>query len=106
MLTKKCEGFVSWSQVVAAYGSVPFPMMHGSSLPDALSGCADALPWKRLSACPEPGDGRCYGQWATLKGFEGQRLIRFDINQKSEVLVIINRSKPNLLKSAVLSFCV
>ncbi|GAA6233229.1 protein misato homolog 1 isoform X2 [Lates japonicus] len=66
---------VSGRKVVAAYGAIPFPMMHGSSLPDALSACTDALPWKPLSACSEPGDGRCYSQWATLKGFEGQRLI-------------------------------
>uniref|UniRef100_UPI0037E83AAA protein misato homolog 1 isoform X2 n=1 Tax=Semicossyphus pulcher TaxID=241346 RepID=UPI0037E83AAA len=66
---------VSGRKVVAAYGAVPFPMMHGSSLPDALSACTDSLPWKPLSACSESGDGRCYGQWATLKGFEGQRLI-------------------------------
>lgn len=66
---------VSGRKVVAAYGAVPFPMMHGSSLPDALSACTDVLPWKPLSACSEAGDGRCYGQWATLKGFEGQRLI-------------------------------
>ncbi|XP_037650107.1 protein misato homolog 1 isoform X1 [Sebastes umbrosus] len=66
---------VSGRKVVAAYGALPFPMMHGSCLPDALSACADALPWKPLSACSEPGDGRCYGQWATLRGFEGQRLI-------------------------------
>ncbi|XP_028288053.1 protein misato homolog 1 isoform X3 [Parambassis ranga] len=66
---------VSGRKVVTAYGAVPFPMMHGTSLPDALSACADALPWRPLSACPEAGDGRCYGQWATLKGFEGQKLI-------------------------------
>ncbi|XP_029298731.1 LOW QUALITY PROTEIN: protein misato homolog 1 [Cottoperca gobio] len=66
---------VSGRKVVAAYGAVPFPMMHGSSLPDALSACTDALPWKPLSACSEPGNGRCYGQWATLKGFDGQSLI-------------------------------
>ncbi|KAM3595758.1 uncharacterized protein V6R79_002397 [Siganus canaliculatus] len=66
---------VSGRKVVAAYGAVPFPMMHGSSLPDALSACAGGLPWKPLSACPEADDGRCYGQWATLKGFEGQKLI-------------------------------
>ncbi|XP_038581561.1 protein misato homolog 1 isoform X1 [Micropterus salmoides] len=66
---------VSGRKVVAAYGALPFPMMHGSSLPDALSACTDALPWKPLSACSEPNDGRCYGQWTTLKGFEGQRLI-------------------------------
>uniref|UniRef100_A0A8C3AQU9 Protein misato homolog 1 n=1 Tax=Cyclopterus lumpus TaxID=8103 RepID=A0A8C3AQU9_CYCLU len=66
---------VSGRKVVAAYGAVPVPMMHGGSLPDALSTCADALPWKPLSACPEAADGRCYGQWATLRGFEGQRLV-------------------------------
>lgn len=64
---------------MAAYGALPFPMMHGGSLPDALSACTSALPWKPLSACPEPSDGRCYGQWATLKGFEGQRLIRSEL---------------------------
>ncbi|CAK6971591.1 protein misato homolog 1 isoform X1 [Scomber scombrus] len=66
---------MSGRKVVAAYGAVPFPMMHGGSLPDALSACADSLPWKPLSTCPELADGRCYGQWATLKGFEGQNLI-------------------------------
>ncbi|XP_035537688.1 protein misato homolog 1 [Morone saxatilis] len=66
---------VSGRKVVAAYGAVPFPMVHGSSLPDALSACTDALPWKPLSACSESGDGKCYSQLATLKGFEGQKLI-------------------------------
>ncbi|XP_051247475.1 protein misato homolog 1 isoform X2 [Dicentrarchus labrax] len=66
---------VSGRKVVAAYGAVPFPMMHDSSLPDALSACTDALPWKPLSACSEAGDGKCYSQLATLKGFEGQKLI-------------------------------
>ncbi|XP_042081328.1 protein misato homolog 1 isoform X1 [Haplochromis burtoni] len=66
---------VSGRKVVAAYGAVPFPMMHGSSLPDALSTYTDVLPWRPLSGCAEAGDGRCYGQWATLKGFEGQKLI-------------------------------
>ncbi|XP_068603033.1 protein misato homolog 1 [Brachionichthys hirsutus] len=63
----------SGRKVVAAYGAVPFPMMHGGSLPDALSAHTDALPWKPLSACSEAGP--CYGQWVTLKGFQGQRLI-------------------------------
>nr|XP_020497889.1 protein misato homolog 1 isoform X1 [Labrus bergylta] len=66
---------VSGRKVVAAYGAIPFPMMHGGSLPDALSACTDSLPWRPLSSCPEPGDGQCYGQWATLRGFESQRLI-------------------------------
>ncbi|XP_054911058.1 protein misato homolog 1 isoform X2 [Poeciliopsis prolifica] len=66
---------VSGRKVVAAYGAVPFPMMPGGSLPDALRACADALPWKPLSACPEAAAGRCYGQWSTLRGFQGQKLI-------------------------------
>lgn len=65
----------SGRKVVAAFGAVPFPMVHGSSLPDALCSCADALPWKPLSACPEGGGGRCYGQWTTLRGYEGQKLL-------------------------------
>ncbi|XP_011607631.2 protein misato homolog 1 isoform X1 [Takifugu rubripes] len=65
---------VSGRKVVAAYGAIPFPMMQGASLFDALSSCTDALPWKPLSTCPEATDGRCYGQLVTLKGFEGQRL--------------------------------
>ncbi|XP_061658567.1 protein misato homolog 1 [Syngnathoides biaculeatus] len=65
----------SGRKVVAAYGVVPFPIMHGSSLPDALGVHADSLPWKPLSTCAESADGRCYGQWVTLKGLEGQQLI-------------------------------
>ncbi|XDV33543.1 hypothetical protein PO909_003923, partial [Leuciscus waleckii] len=36
---------------------------------------SDVLPWKPLSACPELGDGRCFGQSVTLKGLEGQSLV-------------------------------
>lgn len=66
---------VSGRKVVAAYGAVPFPMMHGDSLPDALGSFSGSLPWKPLSSCVELGDRRCFGQWTTLKGFEGQRLV-------------------------------
>lgn len=65
---------VSGRKVVAAYGAVPFPMMHGDSLPDTLGTFSRTLPWKPLSSCAELRDGRCYGQWITLKGYEGQRL--------------------------------
>lgn len=65
----------SGRKVVSAYGSVPFPMMHGSCLPDALDAFANGLPWKPLSACPELGDGCCFGQSVTLKGLEGQSLV-------------------------------
>lgn len=66
---------VSGRKVVAAYGAVPFPMTHGSSLHEALRDSAEALPWRPLSACPEPTDGRCFGQSVTLKGLAGQTLI-------------------------------
>ncbi|XP_060771474.1 protein misato homolog 1 [Neoarius graeffei] len=62
---------VSGKKVVCAYGSVPFPMMQGSRLPDALNACGDALPWKPLSGCPEQADGRCFGQSVTLRGLAG-----------------------------------
>lgn len=88
-------------QVVTAYGAVPFPMMHGSCLPDALSSCSDTLPWKPLSGCPEAGDGRCYIQWATLKGFEGQRLTRSESWPLSRVLF----SCWHFIKIIVSCFC-
>ncbi|XP_026876236.1 protein misato homolog 1 isoform X2 [Electrophorus electricus] len=66
---------VSGRKVVCAYGSVPFPIMQGTCLPDALSACGDVLPWKPLSACPELADGRCFGQSVTLKGLDRQRLV-------------------------------
>ncbi|XP_060743484.1 protein misato homolog 1 [Tachysurus vachellii] len=66
---------VSGRKVVCAYGSVPFPMMHGSCLPDALNACGDTLPWKPLSGCPERADGQCFGQSVTLRGLEGQSRV-------------------------------
>ncbi|KPP75506.1 protein misato1-like [Scleropages formosus] len=66
---------VSGRKVVAAYGAIPFPMMQGTSLPDTLDSFRDKLPWKPLSACPELNDGRCFGQWVTLRGLSGQSLV-------------------------------
>ena len=63
-------------QVVAAYGAVPLPMMQGATLPDALSSCADALPWRPLSTCPDGGGGQCFAQLLTLRGLDEQRLVR------------------------------
>ncbi|KAM6904252.1 protein misato homolog 1 isoform 1-T1 [Lycodopsis pacificus] len=94
---------VSGRKVVAAYGAVPFPMMHGGTLPDALSACADKLPWKPLSACTELGDGRCFGQWATLKGFEGQRLTR-DSASHSSARPPQRGGRPGLLHPIFLSY--
>ncbi|XP_077446451.1 protein misato homolog 1 [Stigmatopora argus] len=64
----------SGRKVVTAYGAVPFPILPGSSLPDALSAHANSPPWKPLSTCAAATDGRCYGQWVTLKGSGGQKL--------------------------------
>lgn len=66
---------VSGRKVVSAYGSVPFPMMHGGCLPDALDEFADVLPWRPISACPELGDGHCFSQSVTLRGLDGQSLV-------------------------------
>lgn len=66
---------VSGRKVVAAYGAIPFPMTQGSSLPDALAGYTDTLPWRPLSACSELGGGRCFSQSVTLRGLEGQSLV-------------------------------
>ncbi|CAL8299000.1 unnamed protein product [Lota lota] len=65
----------SGRKVVAAYGTVPLPMMQGTTLPDSLSSCADALPWKPLSSCPDGGGGQCYAQLLTLRGLDEQRLV-------------------------------
>ncbi|KAF4081773.1 hypothetical protein AMELA_G00165080 [Ameiurus melas] len=66
---------VSGRKVVCAYGSVPFPMMQGSHLSEALNACGDTLPWKPLSGCPERADGRCFGQSVTLRGLEGRSRV-------------------------------
>ncbi|KAG7324689.1 hypothetical protein KOW79_012705 [Hemibagrus wyckioides] len=66
---------VSGRKVVCAYGSVPFPMMQGSCLPDALNACSDMLPWKPLSGCPEQADGRCFAQSVILRGLEGRSRV-------------------------------
>ncbi|XP_041099061.1 protein misato homolog 1 [Polyodon spathula] len=66
---------VSGRKVVTACGAVPFPMMLGDCLPDALAGCGAALPWRPLSACGEQSDGRCFAQAVSLRGIEGQSLV-------------------------------
>ncbi|XP_061615780.1 protein misato homolog 1 isoform X2 [Phyllopteryx taeniolatus] len=95
----------SGRKVVAAYGVVPFPIMHGSSFPDALSACADSLPWKPLSTCAEAADGRCYGQWVTLKGLEGQRLTS-SVAPGTELLSPLHKlqSGEDVLASYITSF--
>lgn len=66
----------SGRKVVSAYGSVPFPMMLGGCLPDALDAFSDVVPWRSLSACPEISDRRfCFSQSVTLKGVDEQSLV-------------------------------
>lgn len=66
----------SGRKVVSAYGSVPFPMMLGGCLPDALDAFSNAVPWRSLSACPEISDRRfCFSQSVTLKGVDEQSLV-------------------------------
>ncbi|XP_031441630.1 protein misato homolog 1 [Clupea harengus] len=67
---------VSGRKVVSAYGAIPFPVDHGTYLSDALDAFTDGLPWKPLSACPEQGNGGCYGQSVALRGLEKQSLVR------------------------------
>ncbi|XP_057684043.1 protein misato homolog 1 [Corythoichthys intestinalis] len=74
----------SGRKVVTAYGAVPFPILPGNSLPDTLSAHATSLPWKPLSTCAIATDGRCYGQWVTLKGLEGQKLTS-SVAQETEM---------------------
>ncbi|XP_071224075.1 protein misato homolog 1-like isoform X1 [Salvelinus alpinus] len=74
-------------KVVAAYGALPFPMAQGSSLPDTLDDCANALLWLPLSACPEQGDGHCFGQSVTLKGLELQCLVSLSLSDSVQASV-------------------
>ncbi|XP_030321162.1 protein misato homolog 1 isoform X3 [Calypte anna] len=43
----------SGRKVVAAWASVPFPALRGSSLPDILCAYEQEVPWKLLSSCRE-----------------------------------------------------
>ncbi|XP_041932515.1 protein misato homolog 1 [Alosa sapidissima] len=67
---------VSGRKVVSAYGAIPFPVVHGTHLSEAFDTFADALPWKPLSACPELGNGCCYGQSVALRGLERKCMVR------------------------------
>ncbi|KGL85914.1 Protein misato 1, partial [Charadrius vociferus] len=55
-------------KVVAAWASLPFPALRGSSLPDTLRAYPQALPWKLLSPCGERKVGCCFAQSVVLRG--------------------------------------
>uniref|UniRef100_A0A8C6N6R0 Protein misato homolog 1 n=1 Tax=Melopsittacus undulatus TaxID=13146 RepID=A0A8C6N6R0_MELUD len=55
----------SGRKVAAAWASVPFPALHGSSLPDALCTHQD-VPWKLLASCRERRGSSCFAQSVLL----------------------------------------
>ncbi|KFQ22335.1 Protein misato 1, partial [Mesitornis unicolor] len=58
----------SGRKVVAAWASVPFPALRGSSLPDALCAYQQDVPWQLLSSCREQKAGPCFAQSVVLRG--------------------------------------
>ncbi|NXT20399.1 MSTO1 protein, partial [Syrrhaptes paradoxus] len=64
---------LSESQVVAAWASVPFPALRGSSLPDTLCAYQQDVPWKLLSSCGEQRVSRCFAQSVVLRGICKER---------------------------------
>ncbi|KAJ6656927.1 hypothetical protein lerEdw1_002928 [Lerista edwardsae] len=64
----------SGRKVAAAVAAVPFPVLPGQALPDALWGQQPGPPWRPLSACGEQGDSRCFAQSVVLRGIrKGQQ---------------------------------
>ncbi|XP_061871997.1 protein misato homolog 1 isoform X3 [Colius striatus] len=59
----------SGRKVVAAWASVPFPALQGSSLPDALCAYQQDVPWKLLSSCRDRKSSCCFAQSVVLRGF-------------------------------------
>ncbi|XP_030330097.1 protein misato homolog 1 isoform X2 [Strigops habroptila] len=58
----------SGRKVVAAWASVPFPALHGSSLPDAFCTHQQDVPWKLLASCREQKGSSCFAQSVVLRG--------------------------------------
>uniref|UniRef100_A0A8B9MU04 Protein misato homolog 1 n=1 Tax=Accipiter nisus TaxID=211598 RepID=A0A8B9MU04_9AVES len=58
----------SGRKVVAAWASVPFPALHGCSLPDTLCAYQQDMPWKLLSSCREQKVSCCFAQSVVLRG--------------------------------------
>ncbi|NXS53754.1 MSTO1 protein, partial [Brachypteracias leptosomus] len=66
----------SGRKVVGAWASVPFPALHGSSLPDTLYAHQQDMPWKPLSSCWEPKGSCCFAQSVVLRGIHKENCIR------------------------------
>ncbi|KAM5159959.1 protein misato homolog 1 isoform 4-T4 [Callospermophilus lateralis] len=60
----------SGKKVVTAGAVIPFPLVPGQSLPDALVQLGGATPWTPLSACGNPSGTRCFAQSVVLRGID------------------------------------
>ncbi|XP_040491711.1 protein misato homolog 1 isoform X4 [Ursus maritimus] len=60
----------SGKKVVIAAATVPFPLVPGQSLPDALVQLGGATAWTPLSACGDPSGTRCFAQSVVLRGLD------------------------------------
>ncbi|NWH27517.1 MSTO1 protein, partial [Grus americana] len=67
------RSWLSGLQVVAAWASVPFPALHGYSLPDTLCAYQQDVPWKLLSSCRERKVSCCFAQSVVLRGLCQER---------------------------------
>ncbi|NXX87295.1 MSTO1 protein, partial [Urocolius indicus] len=63
----------SGRKVVAAWASVPFPAVQGSSLADALCAHQQDVPWQLLSSCRDRKSSCCFAQSVVLRGFGKER---------------------------------
>ncbi|KAM5256462.1 protein misato homolog 1 [Ctenodactylus gundi] len=60
----------SGKKVVTAEAIIPFPLVSGQSLPDALAQLGGATPWTPLSACGGPSGMCCFAQSVVLRGID------------------------------------
>ncbi|MBZ3877185.1 Protein misato-like protein 1 [Sciurus carolinensis] len=60
----------SGKKVVTAEAIIPFPLVPGQCLPDALVQLGGATPWTPLSACGNPSGTRCFAQSVVLRGID------------------------------------
>ncbi|NXC33225.1 MSTO1 protein, partial [Campylorhamphus procurvoides] len=58
----------SGRKVLAAWASLPFPALPGSSLPTTLSAHQQDVPWELLSSCREQKVSCCFAQSVVLRG--------------------------------------
>ncbi|XP_032700984.1 protein misato homolog 1 isoform X2 [Lontra canadensis] len=60
----------SGKKVVTAAATIPFPLVPGQSLPDALVQLGGPTAWTPLSACGDPCGMRCFAQSVVLRGLD------------------------------------